>query len=493
MEEELNPEQLQSTLKGSYSIIPGAPVKVGNRRQLLMDDYIIDDWWDCRRTVHKPEKYAGNPLIVPEKPWEGPGPGGGMVLYDEEMGRYRMWSNVCDEELVKTQLAFTLRTIYYESADGIHWERPELGLIEYEGSKANNLIFGDQDWLYGSVCVISLPPRLHSRGRYAMIYDRYSSDAWAFEKAHTMPQQRIALSEDGIHWQDQAENPAFRGLSDTDNNLLYDPDRDVFLHFRRRTINAYQIRRLACSQSKDLISWTQPMGISTPDELDPPMHYGMPVCLYQGVYLGFLQMFYVDRLRRLPKSHQIDAQLVWSRDGIHWGRHPERPIFLECGLMDGLDWGMVFVWKEVIERDGHLRIYYGAHPRLHTEEATGTRGPYFCLATLRKDGFVSIDSVDDRDGHLLTRPMECPGGKLHINARTRADGFVKVAVRGGEGESDGERLPEWGQGANVPFSGDSIDHVVNWKGQENLEAFAGKAVRLQFRLKQAELYSFWFE
>ena len=29
---------------------------------------------------------------------------------------------------------------YAESKDGVHWSRPELGLIEFNGSKKNNII-----------------------------------------------------------------------------------------------------------------------------------------------------------------------------------------------------------------------------------------------------------------------------------------------------------------------------------------------------------------
>jgi hypothetical protein len=30
---------------------------------------------------------------------------------------------------------------YATSKDGIHWEKPELGLIDYRGTKTNNIVF----------------------------------------------------------------------------------------------------------------------------------------------------------------------------------------------------------------------------------------------------------------------------------------------------------------------------------------------------------------
>ena len=482
----------QFSIKGSYSIIPSDPVKVRNERQLLMDDYVVDDWWDCRRTVHQPEKHLENPLIVPRKPWEGPGPGNGTVLYDREIGRFRLWGDVWDRERELKGDPLSYRGIYYESEDGVHWEAPELGLIEFEGSKANNLILGGE-WQYSSLSVFALPPRLSSRGRFAMLYGRSKPGLWWEQGVEHTMEQRIALSDDGIRWKDQTENPAFRGRSDTYNNVVYNPERDVFMQYRRPSVNGHEIRRVSYSESKDLISWTQPLVIIKPDELDPPMLYGMSVCRYQGIYLGLLQMFYFDAQVRLPKSHQIDVELSWSRDGIRWERHPQRPVFLECGLIPSYDWGMIVAWNDIVECDDRLYIYYTGDPWLHDTRVGWPMPTHLCLATLPKDRFVSVDPLPGRDGYMLTKPLECPGGRLHLNARAGADGFVRVAVRRGDGEADGEWLPEWNYDKNVSVSGDSLDQVVNWEGQHNLDSLKGKSVRLHFWLNNAELYSFWFE
>ena len=29
---------------------------------------------------------------------------------------------------------------YCESTDGVHWEKPELGLVDFNGSQANNIV-----------------------------------------------------------------------------------------------------------------------------------------------------------------------------------------------------------------------------------------------------------------------------------------------------------------------------------------------------------------
>ena len=72
-----------------------------------------------------------------------------------------------------------------------------------------------------------------------------------------------AFSEDGIDWTDAPQNPVWVGRSDASNTVVYNPKRDVFMIYRRSTINAGQIRRIAYSESKDLISWSQPITVVT--------------------------------------------------------------------------------------------------------------------------------------------------------------------------------------------------------------------------------------
>jgi hypothetical protein len=102
--------------------------------------------------------------------------------------------------------------------------------------------------------------------------------------------------------------------------------------------------------------------------------------------------------------------------------------------------------------------------------------------------------ADSDGGYMLTRPLAYPGGRLHINAKTTPKGFIRVAVREGRGIRDGEWREGWGFQNSVPFSGDSLDHLMEWEGRVDLSAFPGDGVmRLHFFMEGAELYSFWFE
>ena len=133
-----------------------------------------------------------------------------------------------------------------------------------------------------------------------------------------------------------------------------------------------------------------------------------------------------------------------------------------------------------------IQVDYDCHIRLRCPFQS-----HFCLATLRMDGFVSLDAPDE--GYMLTKPLFCPGGKLHINARTKPGGFIKVAARRGDGVNDEDWPGGWYFEDGPFFSGDSTGTALEWKAKADFASLKGESIRLHFWMNQAELYSFWFE
>ena len=492
------------TLRHSRDIIPGEPVHVGRERQLLMDRHVVDDLNGCHRTVHQPVKHPANPVVKGEMPYEDAGPYSfGTILRDPQTRAFRLWAPVGDKTMRKQQgkVLGTKRAHYYESEDGLAWTRPELGVCEYDGSTANN-IFLDK-YLIDNLSVVPLPQRMHKRGRFAVLYcaNRTSGQLEDPDTFHGNC-HHVAFSDDGIHWTDVEENPVLCGRSDTNNCVVYNPDRDVFMMYRRATVNAGEVRRIAYCESADLLSWTQPINLFGHDELDPTYLYGMAVSRYCGVYLGMLLCLHVHldwENQTLPggKDFTMDTELTWSRDGANWQRHSLRPTFIPTSPQreGACDWGMAQGMANIMETDDEVRIYYGGRAYLHSPGPHAPDDPFrsgICLATLRRDGFVSIDP-GPQGGYMLTRPLACPGGRLRINARTERDGFVRVAVREGSGVRDGEWPDAWRFEKSVPFSGDSLDHAMTWESGQSLASFPSDVIRLQFWMEKAELYSFRFE
>ena len=88
---------------------------------------------------------CSDPVMARQKRWEA-----GNIHYPsliKEGDRYRLWyCCFADPEDSWVQAGHVPGKVpglwcYAESGDGFHWERPELGRVEYAGSKDNNILF----------------------------------------------------------------------------------------------------------------------------------------------------------------------------------------------------------------------------------------------------------------------------------------------------------------------------------------------------------------
>ena len=75
--------------------------------------------------------------MVADRSWEGQAVGNDLsILQDDATGKFRMWyrsfNDARSDEADKNLLN------YAESTDGLSWTKPNVGLIEFDGSSANN-------------------------------------------------------------------------------------------------------------------------------------------------------------------------------------------------------------------------------------------------------------------------------------------------------------------------------------------------------------------
>ena len=68
----------------------GESLNTGTTRQLFVDDYVIEETRGVVRTLNQPDKYVGNPVMIPLYPWEGSLWLYGDVFRDPD-GGFRMW------------------------------------------------------------------------------------------------------------------------------------------------------------------------------------------------------------------------------------------------------------------------------------------------------------------------------------------------------------------------------------------------------------------
>ena len=349
-----------------------------------------------------------NPLY----PWEGRLALYGTVWRNDETGKFRMWyqgyggmgiprmgDDISDSPWKGFDGRNLLYTIgYATSNDGVFWERPNLGLIEYEGSRDNNLVMLD-----AAYANIIHDPRDPDPDRL------YKSLFFEARDPSGTPNMgdgvSVAFSPDGLRWTKYHGNPVVTQSSDSHTLLGWDDLHGKYVSFARPSVHeGNKTRRIGRSTSDDFTNWTVPEDVLVPDDDDPPglEFYGMPVFKYHDLYIGQLLAYHTP-----PEEPQIrfmgtiDVQLAVSRDGIDWQRAGGREPFIPNGPPGSIDAGEIYMARGPVTVDDELWFYYSVCAVEHG--ITGRSGP-ICLAKLRLDGFVSLDAGNEI-GTLITKPF----------------------------------------------------------------------------------------
>lgn len=443
--------------------------------QLFVDDHLIAESEHVTRKYHPLEKHPANPIMVPDRPWEGTNIYVyGTVLPRENGQGYRMWYHALpgDEDFY--------RLLYAESEEGIHWDKPNLGLVEYKGSTDNN-IFIRRDRRDHIPSVIHTPWETSPQRHYAMI--NYDGAAGGYV---------AAWSPDGIHWTNASETPVFDQGGDV-GQFVWDPHMKRYLGFVKRNADVSGLRRRAVGviHADSITEWSQPDLVLAPDTFDDrwakgiqrTSFYGMSAFAYESMYLGFLWVFRADDHETGYFDGIIFIELVTSRDGVNWRRQAgDREPILPVGPSGTWDDGMIFTTQHPLVEGDQIKLYYGGFDCTHAAKPPwhGAIG----LATLRKDGFASLDATD-ATGVVTTKALSGAGGKLLVNYTAPPGGHLKVEVL----DAKGKVLPGWDRDACDALEGDRIAEAVTWGRRQTLPSHA-PPIRLRFILQNSSIYSF---
>ena len=454
--------------------------------QLFVDDYLIAEKENIKRTYHEFHKYAKNPVLMADKPWEGREVYVyGTVLPGEDGTGYRMWyQSWVDNEY---------HNLYATSTDGLTWKKPELGIIDFKGSKANNIFLRrtKEDPLPQ---VIYTPWDKDSSRRYKLLN---------YDYGRTKPNHLVsgfwgAYSGDGIHWNDVALNPVLKDPGDV-GNFVWDFHTHRYIGYPKifEQVRGFRRRCVGFTATKDFEHWPPTQLILSPDEIDDHWvsalnqrteFYGLSAFPYESGYIGFLWIF---RIIDGKNDGPIYSELVSSRDGIKWVRQEtidgERIPILPLGSKGAWDGGMVFTPNHPLVEEDTIKLWYGGISVTHdppndSDSASGNIG----LATLRRDGFASLGSLasSKQMGFITTKPLKNLNGKLWVNTNAR-EGWLKVEVLTAEGKV----LPGYSRNECGPIRKDGIKLEVNW-GQRKRLPDSSRPLRLRFILQNADLYSF---
>ncbi len=470
---------------------PEQVVEIGSQTQLLMDDFVLESTQALERKLNPLRKHEGNPLLRPERPWEGQYTLPSTVLYDESDRLFKMWYSCLEEQW--NPHSRKSRSAYAVSRDGIAWERPNLGLTSYQGSRQNNLL----SYSVGRVFVDARETE-PSRRFKSLGYGRVQEG----EPGGLL----ISFSADGLTWTPHPDNPLLSqprgggthpGIGDTHTILGWDDHWGSYVAYMRPSSRFRDIGR---SQSSNFIDWRLPTPVLVPDEFDAPgtQFYGMSVFRERGVYIGLVWVYH-------PNSLMMDVQLAFSRDGVGWRRLGRRHPVLTYGLPNQFDSHMLLGLKPLVVGD-EIRVYYAAeseahaltrqdlplltHPAQKPPESLSEqswlerRRGFGGLAISRRDGLVSLDSGSPL-GVLVTKPFTLRGQRLLINADASMGRF-RVEVQ----DSQGDPVVGFAASDSDVFRKDSLRHVASWKGQQDLSSLQGEVIKVRLLMTNTKLYSF---
>lgn len=467
-------------------------------RQLFLDDDDIAEVVGLRKHFHPAEKkgpvirriphIGGYPEIRTAPAW------------DPVARVWKLWTVCVTPEELQGQAGMSG---YHESRDGLHWYAPNTGQVQYQGSYDNNFVFipmGDG----------------HTSEIFGAVYDSTEADPQRRYKAISftrVPQQAIifATSPDGIVWTRLDIPPV---ASQDEPNFSFDEPRHQFIATVK--VKGPYGRSHALTTSQDFIHWTAPQLIFHADAQDQEeakaiigrhvadptrqqpvfVHpeewatdvYNFAVSRYESRYIGFASFFYHTGRAWENRNHDgfHQVQLAVSQDMEHWARVGQRQPFiapspLDAGAYDTLQ--ILGPSRPVLHGDELWFYYSGLKHRWPPENMTADRNA-ICLATLRRDGFVSLDG-GAQGGSVTTQPFTHDGAHLYLNASAKP-GTITCELL----DAEGQPLPGFAQANCQPITGNSVRCAVQWQGQERLPT---GVLRLRCHLHDARLFSYWVE
>ena len=451
---------------------PGViPIDVG--RQLFVDDFLIEQT-TLKRTFHLAELHPKNPVLKPDKPWEtvtqrDPT---AMVFSDgvwfDPQGRlFKMWY----------MGGYVRGTCYAFSKDGIAWEKPALDV-----KPGTNIV--QEGWRDSATAWLDLDEKDPAK-RFKFFVVQTHEKKWKLS---------VHFCRDGVHW---GERVAWSTPVGDRTTVFYNPFRKVWVYSIRADFPGMgRSRRYrehpdalagATWKPEEAVLW---VGADRddpprPDLRIPPQLYNLDAVAYESLLLGLFTIWPGQPRDRAKPNYVC---LGFSRDGFHWDRLDHRPFIGVSERYGDWNWGNVqSAGGGCLVVGDKLYFYFSARAGIQGSAASGvcTTG----LATLRRDGFASMDA-GDAEGVLTTRPVRFSGKHLFVNADLKG-GDLAVEILGADGQPIAplSRADCVVGGASVPR--DSVLLPVTWKGATDLSSLAGKPVRFRFFLRNARLYAFW--
>ncbi|MEO6436648.1 MAG: hypothetical protein ABIP55_12930 [Tepidisphaeraceae bacterium] len=435
------------------------------------------------------------PIISRDRPWEKMGLSITTIL--RESDTFRMWGS-CQGTDGKRYAC------YFESKDGRSWERPNLGLVEFEGSRENNL-------LPYPVQSVFIDPTAAPEARYKTVREGDEPDFATYKqkrpfsvmatetdpgRAHAI---RAAVSPDGLNWTELAQSISVEP-SDTLIVATYDPRLKRYVMFTRSYMVGPRAEATTMPiERRHRFVQRRAIGRSESETFEAfPLS---EVIIESGNDMPPTDTYYTNCYTTLPGApdhhvmfpaiyHQnndtMSIELFTSYDGKMWHRAPGSPLMgnTNFGQWDG---GSVFTQPNLLELpDGSWALPYTGYVYPHKyPRAAWAYDPG--LMIWPKGRLMALRAKDR--GEFTTVAILAPGSKLRINALTERAGSILVEAADLGGKPIAGRTFD----DAIPIVGDQHQTLVKWKAAGDLGIEVNQPLVLRFRMDQAKIYALDFE
>ena len=253
-------------------------------------------------------------------------------------------------------------------------------------------------------------------------------------------------SADGVHW---SEPIASSGVVGDHTNAHYNPFRDkwvINIRSGRETgrARAYvegdtpveAVRLAEVRPEGKIVPWLgadllDPRNPNPESAEIPPQLYHFDTVAYESLMLGYFSIWHgpennVCHDRHIPKRNEV--VLGYSRDGFHYDRPDRRPFFEAMETDGAWNWGNVQSASGACLVVGDRLYLYFTGRNLPEKGKLWDGFVNTGLAFLRRDGFASMDSIQD-PGTLTTRPVKFSGKTPLCQYGLRPRGTKSGSVR----------------------------------------------------------------
>jgi hypothetical protein len=501
------------------------------RPHQITELFLDNDWIEASpgvtRRLHPPRKHVRNPVIRPERWCEGTYLEPYTTLYDPAEKLFKMWARAGSDTKAGFVGGNAGWMVYYTSRDGVHWDRPDLGLFEVDGRRDHNIVFASDlvprqvtRRLYGPADYVRPSQPVAPQGKKAFFWavnrhprPRDPSETYvalAIVQDHRRG-AHIVTSPDGLNWS-CAPTPFWQTPHDVAGNgddclmdLVFDDERNRWVIYRRiipefsermiataadttrPPIDRYN-RAYARAESEDLQHWTDHRFIAAMDPDDPADTelYQLGCHRVGSTWIGLFSIFYLRR------PQPINVHLATSRDGIHFTRVCRGEPFIPHGPLGYYDFmAMACSQPRPIIVNDIAHLYYAAlnYPHDVDESASRDFGGGVALVTFPRDRYASLETAPEGEPcRLLTKPFTITHPRLFLNASTWNQGSLRVEVL----TRDWQPIPGYTLAETREIRGDALDHPVTWTQRNDLAELVGKEIRLKFHMARARLHAMTF-